>query len=87
MSDKIETEPPIVVVFEVVKEDPNAWRVHYPPDKKNYLYYPNKDLMPNKYQTHEVRYVGNASFVELVCECGGDKARTTHSDWCPKFSA
>ena len=19
-----------------------------------------------------------------VCECGGDKARTTHSDWCPK---
>ncbi len=21
------------------------------------------------------------------CECGGDKARTTHTDWCPKYSA
>ena len=22
---------------------------------------------------------------EKKCECGGEKANTTHSDWCPKF--
>lgn len=22
--------------------------------------------------------------VSSVCDCGGDKARTTHSDWCSK---
>lgn len=21
----------------------------------------------------------------LKCECGGEKANTTHSDWCPKY--
>jgi len=22
---------------------------------------------------------------KLKCECGGEKAKTTHSDWCPKY--
>lgn len=22
---------------------------------------------------------------EKKCECGGEKANTTHSDWCPKY--
>ena len=27
------------------------------------------------------------TFAEKKCECGGDKAKTTHSTWCPKFES
>ena len=26
-----------------------------------------------------------AAKAKIKCECGGDKAKTTHSDWCPKY--
>jgi hypothetical protein len=29
-------------------------------------------------------YYPKASSSSPVCECGGDKAGGTHSDWCPK---
>ena len=23
--------------------------------------------------------------IRIKCECGAEKAKTTHSDWCPKY--
>jgi len=37
--------------------------------------YANKKLNPDFY--------GTITF-DRKCECGGETANTTHSDWCPK---
>lgn len=27
---------------------------------------------------------GVLTVIKIMCECGGEKTNTTHSDWCPK---
>jgi hypothetical protein len=44
---------------------------------------PEKPLSINIGKEH-VAYCQSHKIPPLVCECGGDAAGTTHSDWCPK---
>jgi hypothetical protein len=39
---------------------------------------------PGANNYHAINRLQNPSSSSPVCECGGDKAGGTHSDWCPK---
>lgn len=58
------------------------------PNKESTFYSPTQWQRDGFLQECMIEWLdGEKKQIAKKCECGGDKAKTTHSTWCPKFES
>ena len=76
-----EREPMVIVKF--MKNYSEEDYIHTKRLWQHFYKAPNLNIRPLYYNLWAPLQISKLS-LKPICECGGDKCNTTHSDWCPK---